>query len=83
MNHNYFNGLRIVENPLLEPEPKIQLSPAAPVSDGFRSEFNSWLLEKFGFHDAKVIVSELHGVMFCAPSVAKRLREAICESPRR
>ena len=41
-------GIRIIESPLLEPKPKLQLSKACPCSDECRDKFNAWLLERFG-----------------------------------
>ncbi len=45
-----FGGIKFYD---VEPNivPKIQLSPACPVSDEFRVEMNSWLLETFGARD--------------------------------
>lgn len=68
-------GISIIETPLLEPKPKLKLSPACPVSDEFRQEMDAWLLEMFGTEAPEVYQSSL-GV-HVGPSLAKALRGVV------
>lgn len=47
-------GMKIVEVPVFL-EQKIKLRDDAPVSDEFRSEFDTWLLQMFGTRDASPV----------------------------
>lgn len=47
-------GMKIIEAPV-RIEPKLKLSDAAPVSDGFRAEFNDWLVQMFGMRDVSPV----------------------------
>lgn len=66
-------GIGIVESPLLEPKPKLKLSPGCPVSDEFRAEMDAWLLERFGTEDPQIVALP-GGVLAVPPSVARALR---------
>lgn len=43
-----FAGLDIVES---RPQPKLKISEAVPMTDTFRAEMNTWLLDMFGFQE--------------------------------
>ena len=47
-------GMDIIEAPV-RIEQKLKLRQDAPVSDAFRREFDSWLLEMFGTHDVSPV----------------------------
>jgi hypothetical protein len=47
-------GMDILEAPV-RVVPKIQLSDECPVSDGFRAEFDAWLVQMFGTRDVSPV----------------------------
>jgi hypothetical protein len=47
-------GMDIIEAPVMV-VPKIKLSDECPVSDGFRIEFNDWLVRMFGTRDVSPV----------------------------
>lgn len=66
-------GTPIIESPLLEPQPILQVSPHVPVSDAFRAEMNAWLLQRFG-REQPMVVSTPRGLAM-GPSVVRALKE--------
>lgn len=59
------NGLKIV---ILQPTPKMKLSPDVPVTDEFRSAFNTWALEFFGVTyvvpKGQTVLDKMSGVLY-------------------
>ena len=65
-------GVNIIESPLMEPEPKLKLGAAAPVSAKFREEFDQYLLDMFGRKAPQIVTTPLG--IFAGPSVVAALR---------
>ena len=73
-----YSGYRVVESPLCR-EPKLRLSFDVDVSDAFRSEFNAWLLERFGDREV-VYVIDPSTLSFLAGRADDLLREQYVRS---
>lgn len=65
-------GVEIVENPHLTPVPVLKLRPEVPVSDAFRTEMDSWLLDMFG---EKTVWFLLNGKIYAHPTAIARLKQ--------
>lgn len=78
-------GINIFEAPELEPKPKFKLSPACPVSDEFRAEMDSWLLDMFGVDigdDGLIAMRSPFGIHM-APSMIRALKSDNMTAPQR
>ena len=69
-------GIRVLVNPILDPEPKISISKSCPVSDAFRSEFDEWLEKRFGTTGEPVVLSSPQGIIV-GPKTLARMKARI------
>lgn len=72
---NTMNGMRVIESPLLEPQPILALSSSCPCSESVREDFNRYLIDMFGMTEAKVYMH--NNMLYVAPSQRKLLNKLI------
>ena len=68
----FLSGIRVIESPLVQPVPKIQLShDFNACSPEFKATFNRWLLDRFGTKEVVFVTSD---AIFMSPKHAAMLR---------
>ena len=70
----FYNGFRIVVNPLIQPTPVLQLRENVVCSDRVRAEIDRYLLETFGKRE---LTFRIEGTVYVGPRAFRELEKLV------
>lgn len=63
-------GMNVVEDPALNPKPRMTLAANVPVTEEFREEINKWMIEFFGLEPERIYLIAHNTVVLSPKSAA-------------